>query len=399
MSPRIILHIGQQKTGTTTLQRALVADRSRLLDAGILYPDVGHQRAPRSDASRPSHNGLFFALEGRHQPRSPAQMRTRLEHQISANAADVVLISAERAFLAADHRNRILDGLDRMAPWDKRVVVYLRRPDSYLTSYHKQLIRMGRKVAGLHTGQRLDELRLTCQLDHTRAVGLYAERYGGVDLFSYDEIDDTVTHFYESVLGLDAPVERPARTNPSIPSVFAELARQWVVSGSRLEPGQIRLLIAHGEREIVDLLGATNRRHLLEYYRPHDAYLGSLVGRDAFFEDLEDMAVVPPGSISVAEADRRYGDIFAALSSPPSVYRLRAVCLALEARAAHQAASQLLAAALRYLEPADVEWFRRDLEASSGGRLSIKNGRYVKTAAPASGGVETVGKTNGEHGA
>jgi hypothetical protein len=62
--PRLFLHVGTPKTGTTTLQQACNASRASLLTRGILYPDVDLHPEPQ-----PKHQwlaGLLLAedLEG-----------------------------------------------------------------------------------------------------------------------------------------------------------------------------------------------------------------------------------------------------------------------------------------------------------------------------------------------
>ena len=387
MAPRIILHIGQQKTGTTALQLALVADRERLREAGVLYPDVGHLQERRSSALRPSHNGLFYGLEGQDTSRlvaTPEAIHAELEREIEASAAHTVVLSAERAFQAADHQADVLARLDAIVPGPKQVVAYLRRPDHYVISFHKHDVRMGARIAGLHTPKRMARLERTSRLDHIRALGLYADRYGSVELFRYEHVPNTVSHFYEAVLELEPPAELARRANPSIPAALTDLVREHVAIHGRLARRQIRALVAFGERERVDLLGPANRARLVDFYRPHNEYLGSLMGRPVLFDDLDDAVEPDPDSISVARANERYRDVFAALLAVQDVDTLRARCLVLEQHGRHAEASQVFEAASRRLSQMEIESFRIDLEQSSKGRWSIGDEGYVEVhpAAP-----------------
>ncbi len=382
MTPRTILHIGQQKTGSTSLQQALVHDRRRLSGVGVLYPDAGHARGLGGEL-RPSHNGLFFLLQGnqgRQLWQSLEEVADALQRQIDEENPRVLVISAEHAFMAADQRADVLGGLDQILPGPKEVVVYLRRPDRYLSSHHKQLVQLGsRHLAPLHEPARLDWLRTTCQLDHRRALSAYADRYGSIRVFDYEQAGDSVDHFYRHVLQLDPP-SRSARANPSIPSVLTNLALDHVLRNGRMRPRQISALVAHGEREPVDLLGPANRQRLPGLYADHNAYVGRLVGRTAFFEDLEAMAEPPVGSIPVEEADERYRRVFAELVSGPSVERLRSDCLLLEAAGYPEAAAALYSVHHGDLDPQQRRWFEADLEAASGGRATVRDGRYVSPA-------------------
>ena len=81
---RTVLHIGQQKTGTTALQHTLVADRERLTQAGICYPDAGHQRSGNGEL-RPSHNAIFFRLQGNTGDKLWRDHGDHAEHQSEAH--------------------------------------------------------------------------------------------------------------------------------------------------------------------------------------------------------------------------------------------------------------------------------------------------------------------------
>jgi hypothetical protein len=383
---RILLHIGQQKTGTTALQHVLVEDAPRLRELGILYPDTAHQRSD-DGGLRPSHNALFFRLQGNKGPKlwqSLEEIRADLETQIAESAPETVLISAEHAIMAADQQADILAGFDAILPGPKDVVAYLRRPDRYLMSFHKQLIRLGRRLTPLHEPERIDALEQTCQLDHRRALQLHLDHYGSLTVHDYESAGDTVGHFYRNVLGIEPPPTSRPRRNPSIPDVFADLALRRVADGNRLTPGQIAALIAHGEAERVDLLGAGNRARVLEYYRPHDAWLGSLTGRSSFFDDLDDLAAAPEGWLSAAEADERYRELFDVLMASPTLDELRRDCRVLESAGMVRAAGTLFETHRHGFGPLEIDAFRADLERSSRGDLTLDDrGHYIdRSSAP-----------------
>jgi hypothetical protein len=376
---RIILHIGQQKTGTTALQHALVADRERLAQAGICYPDTGHHRILGGGLD-PSHNGLFFRLQGetgRRMWQTLDEMRDDIAREVAAAQPEVLLISAEHAIMAADQKADILAGLDAIVPGPKEVVVYLRRPDAFLQSFHKQLIRLGRRsLASLHTPEAMDVIEATCQLDHRRALKLYLDRYGNAELIDYDRTGDTIEHFYRHVLQLEAPAERPSATNPSIPSVFTDLALEHLRTKGPLAGPRLEALFAHGERESVDLLGPANRERCLSFYEEQNTFLGSLVARPEFFDDLDAMISVGPEVLTVAEANTRYRTTFDALVSSPGLHELRRDCRLLESLGHHDAAAALFESHRHSLADDAIETFRRDLETSSRGRFTLERGRY-----------------------
>ena len=106
------------------------------------------------------------------------------------------------------------------------------------------------------------------------------------------------------------------------------------------------------------------------------------MGRDRFFDDLAGILDVPDDWISVAEADERYREVFAALVAPVDVRLLRRECMILEARGAMGAASRVYAARANLLTPADRDWFRADLEAVTRGEWTVRDGAYAGPPEP-----------------
>lgn len=98
--PKLFLHVGTHKTGTTSIQNVLDAWSDRLFAAaGILYPSVGRAAsAPRQ------HLSLALAYAERHavdRPFAPhAALDTQtliaaLKHEISMSGAQTVVLSSE----------------------------------------------------------------------------------------------------------------------------------------------------------------------------------------------------------------------------------------------------------------------------------------------------------------
>ncbi|WP_220793149.1 hypothetical protein, partial [Nocardioides stalactiti] len=112
----VVLHIGSDKTGTTTVQQALRRSRQVLADHGVLYPrSPGRVRhvelglAARSDENLPKHRDY---LRGDYPP-PPAfrrRLRRRLAREVAAAAPTTVLLSDEALFrMPADAVERVRD--------------------------------------------------------------------------------------------------------------------------------------------------------------------------------------------------------------------------------------------------------------------------------------------------
>lgn len=90
---RAIVHIGMPRTASTTIQHILARLRPKLLQAGILYPEL----TPGSAAHEPhiSHQHFGEALDGRRPRREAQELLQRLSGELERTRADVVLLSYE----------------------------------------------------------------------------------------------------------------------------------------------------------------------------------------------------------------------------------------------------------------------------------------------------------------
>lgn len=308
--PRVIYHIGQHKTGTTSLQNALLAQRQKLATQGVLFPELGHPRYPagQSDAN---HNALHYLF---HRPQHPwidessLEAARKLRTQVTAATPDRIVISAEDAFFIGDRKTASeLNSIDAIVPYEKDVVVFLRRPDDYISSWQKQTLKFGAKVQPLDSKERLAKVLKKCLGDYRKALEPFVERYDSVRAFVYKPGMDTTQIFFEEVLGLPAP--KPSKSNPSVPDAFAGLALDFVRENRRLKPRELKRLIRKDPGVRVDLLGAENRKRLAQHYEPIVEWLTATFGPEVTF-DLDAIATVPETSISVEQAEADYRKLF-----------------------------------------------------------------------------------------
>lgn len=142
---RVVLHIGSNKTGTTSLQRAFHRGRRTLGREGVLYPgspDGGPTHALLLAGLY--HPGHVPRLE-RHRPKSPRD-RERLLDDIRSKVREarprVLVLSSEGFFrpLADGALRRLREELLGLGADRVEVAVYLRRPsDKYLSSLQQAI--------------------------------------------------------------------------------------------------------------------------------------------------------------------------------------------------------------------------------------------------------------------
>lgn len=209
MTRRAILHIGAEKTGTTTLQTAFCRDAARLADLGVRYPDLGGAShaalvyaaadADTQVADLAPHIGL---MPGESRDAFVRRLEERLAAEIAAHPGARFVFSTEHAqsrlVSAASLQQlhallaRYFDTVD--------VAVYLRRWDRMAMSFHATAMRNGpappfsfARFAGstlLDYPQLLDRWARVFGEEHVH-VGIFHRP----DLINGSILDDFTTRF------------------------------------------------------------------------------------------------------------------------------------------------------------------------------------------------------------
>jgi hypothetical protein len=131
---RYVLHIGTNKTGTSTLQAYLGTQRDLLLERGIWYPKIGKFEFAHHDFAEAIKLGGDFARFGL----DPAS----LSGTAVPSGVDTVLISSENF-----HTVRDISAVAALFPPDQtQVVLYLREHISYLSSWYQQDVQAARAL-------------------------------------------------------------------------------------------------------------------------------------------------------------------------------------------------------------------------------------------------------------
>ncbi|QFU74476.1 hypothetical protein EY643_01730 [Halioglobus maricola] len=171
---RLIIHAGSPKTGTSKLQQHLSETRTELLESNrTLYPNAGRNFA---NESFDRHVGLRFAF--RDPEADPDGLETdvgidgpvarknyreefirEFDSEIALTNPEIVIVSDEALFRFSEPqlwksiREFFESRFDEIL-----VIVYLRRPDEYITSWYSQCVKMGEKMPlGDFTTQACDE--------------------------------------------------------------------------------------------------------------------------------------------------------------------------------------------------------------------------------------------------
>jgi hypothetical protein len=148
-----MLHIGTEKTGTSTLQMLAAVNRKLLLANGVCYPllpgDTSHVGLAIY-AADPNRGNSLHAILGLRTRAAVAEFRDnfleRLGQEIDASGCDTILLSNEHLSSRAsrpEHVLRIVQGLRTIAE-EIRVFIYLRPQYELIVSGYSQAVKSGR---------------------------------------------------------------------------------------------------------------------------------------------------------------------------------------------------------------------------------------------------------------
>ena len=138
-APRLILHCGLHKTGTSTLQFALARARPALAASGVLYPT---NRALGIDLDVDDHNPLaarLLAAGG--DSAAVAPLLAPLAGLMATPGLTSLILSAEEfshVFLNPGARAAVLDAL---APFRPTLLYYLRRQDALKEAVFAEVVK------------------------------------------------------------------------------------------------------------------------------------------------------------------------------------------------------------------------------------------------------------------
>jgi len=331
---KVVIFIGHFKTGSTSIQSFLSSNFLRMLRAGILYPSVESLGVARnllvtlSGRDIPTlgeslniiepHNALALKLkteEDRHgvppyYPNLPSgfQMFEMIDNQIAAlDPHSVILCSEVFALFGLTRERKSIERLaERYAHYDVTIYCNLRRPDEYLSSWHRQRLKFGARLGKL-SEDALDEYLDSAHFQQARLVeGWVEDHFPNAKLVirNFDAVraaGGSVKDFIKNAeIAFPSDLELPEDQNPSVPSAFAEVGRRalhelprdaanrvvgWLSSvGGR---------VAHPADNQIEVFGSRNREILLNRFRPIAERLDEITG-GRFYADLDDFGRCRP---------------------------------------------------------------------------------------------------------
>lgn len=243
--PRMWLHVGPAKTGTTTIQHALRAGRDDLAKAGVLVP-VLNDAARSLTASQ--HDFAKAVYEERFD-----WIRDRID--ALPDFPDTVISSEWFTYIGRGREPRLARLAELLARrYDTHVVYYVRDPVARATSQAQQTVKGGtRRLADAMEKPRRYNLRR----DLLELAGAFGKEALIVRAFSKDAFvdNDLLSDFCASIGrdGLFDHVDR-GRKNEAMSLETAQAIdahRRSTGDKSRIDPDDPRFLVPGGTRFVL----------------------------------------------------------------------------------------------------------------------------------------------------
>lgn len=289
----LLLHIGTEKTGTTSIQHFMAANRSLLRKQGVLYPrspgETNHFGIPSLAQDRNKgelwKNLGIADLEDR--DRYARDLAQRLTAELAEEPYETAIISSEHCSsrLMSDREVETLRAF--LAPFFRsvRILVYLRRQDDFAVSTYSTGVKSGRTnplelPRKRRVRDRYDYWELLSRW--RRAFGrenMLCRKFEPASFVSGDLIADFLT-----AAGCDPHLEwrRPGSVNGSLDARSLEFLRLLNVhAGTDRPPRLLQMLESVSDGPLIDI-PERQRAALMRKVRDSNA----MVAREYFGGEL-----------------------------------------------------------------------------------------------------------------
>ena len=201
--PKLVLHVGMSKTGSSAIQKWFAKSRSYLLTQSVLYPKSNKNK---------SHPFLSLPLDfeadgprllvneiGRSQIRADKVFEKSwkaMEAEIRATSPKIVVMSTEYLFMRIGHngREKLLHAIERTFS-ETKIVIYVRQPSKLYASYVQQMIKHSATFPAVQRVSWRDKIEAW---EASFPGNVFIRKYDKNSLISGDVIED----FLVSYLGL-----------------------------------------------------------------------------------------------------------------------------------------------------------------------------------------------------
>lgn len=231
---KAVLHIGTEKTGTTSVQRFLKINRKALRARGIVFPQAfGKENqmalpAAAQSGFGPMRRNMFKLTSWEQVDAFRERLRCELTAELQEADYQLAVMSAEHCSsrLLADEELLWLLNFLREFFSEVRIVVYIRRQDEFLLSTYSAHIKAG-GVNRLHIPE--EEL-LENRYDYWNLLSRWARVFGRENVCCrrfepHSLVNSDIVADYMEAAGISGEYSYPKRLNTSLDASCLEFLR------------------------------------------------------------------------------------------------------------------------------------------------------------------------------
>jgi hypothetical protein len=248
---QIVLHIGVEKTGTSSIQRFLRKNRDALRRDSILYSEVAGKEnhmalaAAAQDDQKRDDLRIIYDLQSSQQIHEfRSSLANNLVKEAEESGCSTMIFSGEHCSsrLTSHGEVEVLARILRKVASDIRIVVYLRRQDEFLCSTYSTDVKSGSSKHMALPPRDAREIRYNYHSLLQRWSSVFDRRnivcrvYNSASLEKGDVVVD-----FANVIGLKFRPEfkKPNRLNESLDVVGLEFLRLFNMSVPRFKDGRL----------------------------------------------------------------------------------------------------------------------------------------------------------------
>lgn len=269
--PKLYLHVGTHKTGTSAIQDFCYKHQDLLMQQGVYYPDY----KPLSDRLNGGHHSIAHGLaeESRVLSYEEVKQLVNLWHLVCLKRNCSMLISAEAMYRQtvgrggfrqkrANYLARLVELFDA---FDVTVVMVFRRPDDYIRSWYQE--RVMRSSRALPEFEQFRISRLASGVNYSHAAETFLKHFSNVKAYTYEELNEAhggVVGGFLQAIGVaigDTLPDKRVRQSLTVPQTLIKAYANKKLLNS-----------AHAKRFVKWLKGEEGAAVVAEYFDPQVNY-------------------------------------------------------------------------------------------------------------------------------
>lgn len=239
--PKLLLHVGSHKTGTTSIQATLAKNRTLLKDNGILYPDTKPFFRGGSDAHHDIAHYLadkegyekvladefvnFLKMESNKYDKILLSAEPFYRHVILDTQTDISQVSESEFFRGREVYLKRVESFFK--DFDVEVILFLRRQDDFAESLYKNCVVSAGFCGGFD--KHLNYSKFKHNYNYTKQIEVLSKVFGETAADSYEKnLERGIVDGFLDRIGVTASAKFSALEHEFMRRSISNKATLWI---------------------------------------------------------------------------------------------------------------------------------------------------------------------------